>query len=274
MNDKGNLSSGGLVLRADDKLVITDLERYSGSFLYDQQEGRYLRLDGILWFMNHAVQYVYCSDQRRANRLCRLDLESRNLEIILDRPVYGLIHKEHWLYYINEEDKHLYRCHLNGDQESRLTKDAVISFVLYGQTIYYSTEQMIRSCTLAGEENERFIDFGAVGMHLIGSKLAFADRNKQYALTTADVSTGDIQVFGDIIPVSMNSNGRYLYCANRSNGNSIYRIDLEQGSKIRIYGDRADYLHIVGDELYFMNKQEWLRMSLFGGQALKAITLS
>lgn len=81
-------------------------------------------------------------------------------------------------------------------------------------------------------------------------------------------------MYEDISPSSLNTDGRYIYCANRSNENSIYRIDPESGSKIRICGEAADYLHILEDRLYFCSLHEWYRMSLSGGQAAKVITIS
>lgn len=269
-----NLSSGGLALQSEDQLLLTDLASHSGSLLVNMQTpDRLTRLAGSLWFMNEGGQFVYGSDQLQENRLCRLDKESAELEVVLDRPVYGLIRQEDWLYYINEDDQRLYRCQLNGKHESRITDEQVLSFVMTDETIYYATAQMIRSCLLSGGKNERLKDTQAVNLLLVGEgqQLAYVDRDQKYVLTLLDLQTGETRLFEDISPVSMVAKGRYLYCANRHNNNSIYRVDLEQGSKIRICGERADYLHIVGDELYFMNNREWLRMSLTGGQAVRAI---
>ncbi|AWB43141.1 hypothetical protein DCC85_02095 [Paenibacillus sp. CAA11] len=272
MADEINLASGGMVLRTEDQLICSDLASYAGSWLLDPLSPEPpRRLEGLLWFMNRDGQTVYCSDQLQGHRLCKLDLGSGRLELLLDRPVYGLIRQDEWLYYIHEEDRRLYRCQVNGRGEMRLTDEAVESFVIREEEIYYAADHMLRTCSLTGKQNERYLDLAAAGLVLSGQQLLFSDRQKQYALSIVDLATGEVTVHEDVIPASMNVRGRYLYCANRSNGNSIYRIDLEQGSKIRIYGEPADYLHLIGEELYFINNKEWYRMSLLGGQAVKAI---
>jgi hypothetical protein len=103
----------------------------------------------------------------------------------------------------------------------------------------------------------------------IGNRLAYADRGRELALTLLDLGSGESSVVDGIAASSVNTDGRYLYCANRRNGSSLYRIDPRTGSSIRINGDSADYLHVLDGEIYFSHSREWYRLPLAGGEAEK-----
>ncbi|GIO85884.1 hypothetical protein J25TS5_28160 [Paenibacillus faecis] len=269
-----NIHNGGVAFESGNGLFLADLRGYSGTFRRDEAAGVTELLDGVFWFMNEAEDAIYCSDQTRGNRLCRLGRGSQAPEPLLDRPVYGLTRQGEWLYYIGENDRKLYRCLLNGRSEARVADDAVEAFVVEANRIYYATEQGIRSCGLDGGDRELVSEHIAVQLITLGERLVFADKKNQHLLTVLYPPTGQSSVYDDIAPNSLNSDGRYLYCANRLNESSIYRIDPDTGSRIRICGERADYLHVLRDTLYFCSRQEWYRMSLSGGQAVKVITLS
>ncbi|WP_410771622.1 DUF5050 domain-containing protein [Fontibacillus sp. BL9] len=270
----GNIHSGGLALKKEGNLFLTDLRNYSGTFLQKEETGDMTLVDGVFWFMNPSYDAVYYSDQAQGNRLCRWNMASQTSEMLLDRPVYGLIRSEDWLYYVSETDQKIYRCLLNGKNESRITDEPVEAFVVEGNLVYYATQQGIRSCSPTGSNRELVSESAAVHLIKMGHRLAFADKKNRYLLSVFDLHTGETQVYEDISPSSLNTDGRYLYCANRSNENSIYRIDPETGSKIRICGESADYLHILDDSIYFCSRLEWYRMSLSGGQAAKVLTMS
>lgn len=262
-----NNNNGGLIYGYNGRLLFTDLQEYTGSYI--KQEERRIPLNGLFWFMNEANGFIYCSDQSKDHRLARVDLASRNVDLLGNDPVYGVTLCGEWLYYINESDQRLYRCQLDGRHESRLSEEGTLSFTLNGGTIYYTTGQGIRSCSLTGDGREVISGHAAVHMLFLDGKLVFADKKNHYALTMLDMVDGQAEGYTDIAPNSLNSDGRYLYCANRSNESSIYRIDPKSGTKIRICGESADLLHIVEGDLYFCNHREWYRMSLLGGQAVR-----
>lgn len=269
-----NLHNGGLALKKEGSLFLTDLRNYSGTYVLNEETGETALAEGVFWFMNSTYDSIYYSNQAQGNRLYRMDIASQVSSQLTDRPVYGLTRSEDWLYYISETDQKLYRCLLNGKNETRITDEPVESFLVEGERIFYVTQQGIRACSVTGSGRELISDLVAVHMIKTGNKLVFADKRNRYLLTLLDLHSGETQVYEDISPSSLNTDGRYIYCANRSNENSIYRIDPESGSKIRICGEAADYLHILEDRLYFCSRQEWYRMSLSGGQAAKVITIS
>ncbi|MGF7046943.1 hypothetical protein J2T13_001445 [Paenibacillus sp. DS2015] len=268
-----NIANGGLAMKVGSSLYLSDISGYTGTTIVDTVTGETNVTMGLFWFMNNIDHSIYYSDQQRGNALCKFDMNTQTIEIIQKKPCYGILHIGEWLYYINDDDRKLYRCKHNGRSEDRLTDEPVICFIANGNRIYYSTEKGVRWCNLSGSNVERISESVAIGMIMMGDTLAYADKNNNFTLTLLDVTTKSTSIFKDISPTSLNTDGRYLYCSNRQNDRSIYRIDTEQGTSIRICGDRADYLHIIEDEIYFCSRNEWFRMSLLGGQATRAATL-
>lgn len=269
-----NISTGGLICGAQDKLLLADIRHYSGTHMQSRFSGDSTLLEGVFWFMNPRGDLVYYSDQSRGNRLYLLDLLSGSTRLLIDRPCCGLVLSGDWLYYKSETDHKLYRCLTDGTKESRVTDEPVECFVVEGEQVYYGTQQGIRSCHVSGSSREQLSESVPAHLLKIGDDFLFADTKNQYLLTALHLHTGEAQVYADVSPNSLNSDGRYIYCANRSNDSSVYRIDPDTGSKIRICGDSADHIHILGDTIYFSHRFEWYKMSLTGGQAEKVITES
>lgn len=266
----GNSSNGGLALRTGRNLLLTDIKHYSGTWLHYEASGEKKLLDGVFWFMNQAEENrIVYSDQARGNQLCCIDLGTYVSQVLVDQPAYGVIVHGDWIYYLNETDHAIYRCSLSGKDKSRIVDDRVEAFLIDQERIYYTTQQGIRSCSLIGRDRELVAEDQAVHMLRIGDKLVYANKKQHYLLTFLNLHTGTTEQDEAIVPNSLNSDGRYLYCANRSNEMTIYRMDPETGHKIRICGESADYLHIVEDMIYFCSRREWYRMSLSGGQAFK-----
>lgn len=267
-----NVQGGGLVLEANGKWMLTDIAGYSGTYLLDRVTGETSLADGVFWFMAAAEDGIYGSDQRRGHRLCRFDLALEVVEPISDHPCYGLTLEGEWLYYIHEQDRMVYRRRLGSSGESLVADEAATAFVLHTGQLYYATSQGICRCNADGGSREFVHDAVAAGLLLAGDKLIFADKKNGYRLSVLDLPTGELREHEDIVPGSMSSDGYYLYCSNRRHGDTLYRIDLELGSKIRIYGEAVDHLHVIGNEVLFSSRYEWYNMSLSGGQATPVIT--
>lgn len=263
-----NAANGGLVLKSLNKLYVTDIAHYSGTTVIDLETGESGRIDGILWFMNDEYPYIYYSDQQRDHALFRYHVNSQTSEKLLDKPCYGLRVVNDWIYYIHEEDRKLYRCKLNGANDTRLTDEWVISFSISGERIYYATKTGIRVCQMDGLHSQLISDHIALHMVIVQNKLFFLNKNNNHVLTMLDLTTGTASSYSELSAVGLNSDGRYLYCANVLNGKTIYRLDPERGSSIRICGDIADYVHIIEDKIYFWSGTDWHYISLLGGQAV------
>ncbi|MCJ8011821.1 DUF5050 domain-containing protein [Paenibacillus sp. KQZ6P-2] len=273
-----NTANGGLVLKAGGKLYISESTGAFGTVITDLTVaaagaggGRTLQADGWFWFMNEDGRHLYYSDQRRGGALYRSGTDSHEPELLLDVPCMNLTLSGGGIYYIDENDGKLYRCGKDGCGTEPLTEERVLGYVIRSdETLYYATAQGIRACIPGSRYEERLTGTPAAGMISAGDRLVYADKERRYALTVLDIQSGAVgAVYDDLSPNSLNTDGRYLYCANRRNDSTIYRVDPEQGRIIRIFGESADHLHVIGDELFFRGQDGWFAMSLYGGQASK-----
>lgn len=269
-----NQSNGGLVSKVGNRLWLTDIANFSGTVVLDSIIGERTATDHLMWFMNSDGRMIYFSDQRSHHSLCRLDTETMNTERLVDHACYGLIYHGDLLYYMREDDRKLYRCMTNGKKAERLTEEQVLHFLIDDDLLYYSTSRGIRTYSIHGHQTERIADFVALRMTKMGDRLAFADKNAHYALTVYDLASGHVDVWDEIVPISLNTDGQYLYCSNQANDRSLYRLDLGSGNSIRIHGEKTEYLHISDRSLYFFSSNEWFSMDLPGGQSTPIMTLS
>lgn len=261
----GNIHNGGLVLQVRDGLWITDIEQYTGT--RKLHEDKAIALDGLCWFMNEQNGYLYYSDQKRGHSLNRMQLDGQLAKVLIEEPCYGILLDGDWLYYINEQSRRLYRCTVEGKHAARLIDDQIDCFVLNGDYIFYSTPQGIHRCGQAGGDRETLAEAAASMLIVIGDQLVFADRLNHYTLTVLDVRDERKFTIDGIRTISLNTDGQYIYCANKLNLSSIYRVDLARGSSIRICSEPADYLHVLQHELLFCKQRQWHRLSLLGGDA-------
>ncbi|MEK4104058.1 DUF5050 domain-containing protein [Paenibacillus sp. FSL R10-2791] len=265
----GNLQSGGLILKADESLFITDIKNYSGTYSLDRANDQAVPIhyEGLFWFMNEAGNFLYYSDQLKGNVLCKLDIVKQHSEVLLDKPCYQLQRHEDWIYYIHEEDHRLYRCSTSGKRDMRLIDEHVESYLLYEGQIYYATPNGIKRSTESGEASEKISELVTSLLIRIGNKLCFSDAENGHRLTLLDLERHTVTMVDNIVALSISTDDKYIYCANRLNDNSIYRVDPLHGGSIRISGESADYLHVLDNDLYFCSGREWHRISLFGGEA-------
>ena len=271
----GNLNNGGLIMQAGESLFITDIKNYTGTYSVPitRPDAEPIHFNSLFWFMNEAGNFLYYSDQLKGNALCRLDIEQQKEELLLDKPCYQLLRHEDWIYYIHEEDHRLYCYTTNGKRNTKLIDEHVDSFLMHEGLLYYATPRGIFSCTETGGAQEGINGTVTTGLIKVGDKLVYADNRNGYGLTLFDLKGNETTVIDNIDATGINTDGRYIYCANRLNNRSLYRIDPVLGNSIRICGESADYLHVLGNDIYLSSDRVWHRLSLLGGEA-ETITLT
>ncbi|NGM82825.1 DUF5050 domain-containing protein [Paenibacillus sp. 7124] len=266
----GNLYNGGLVHRDGESLLVTDIKRYSGTYLIHNETSFDIFTDNLMWFMNGGESGILYSDQRRGNRLFRFAPAAREDELVLDKPCAQPILCGGLIYYMDERDGGLYCCAEDGRHDRRLTEEKVSGFLLLDdESVVCATAQGIKLAGAAGRRAETVSPAVAGRMVQAGNVLAFADRGRDLALTLLDLGSGETTAVDGIFAASINTDGRYLYCTNRRNGGSLYRVDPRTGTGIRMSGESADYLHVLDGDIYFSRGREWYRLPLAGGEAEK-----
>lgn len=267
--NQNNTQNGGLILDTDRKQFLCSMPDNSGTYIIDKHDGRASRIEDLMWFANSYGKYIYYSNQKYSNKMFRLDTETNKSEQFLDIPSFQPIIIDNDIFLINEEDKKLYSYNLTNNSRTKILDCPINSFLLHNNRIIYNNDNEIASCSLGGKDREVLLGTAALRLIIRDNAIIFADKNNKYILTELNLLNGQKYAYEDISTIGYTSDGRYIYVTNISNGSSIYRIDNESKSCFRIYGESADYLHIVKQELYFLSNDNWNRMDLAGGQALK-----
>ncbi|MFC4102198.1 DUF5050 domain-containing protein [Paenibacillus xanthanilyticus] len=270
----GNRQNGGLIASAGDERIVGDVGRHSGTYIIEGpgDAPRQLR-EGVFWFMQAGGpgRLLY-SDQHRGSRLYRMELAERREQLVLDRPCYMPLLAEDGIYYIDEEDQGLYRCDRDGRETEPLVREQVQGFFLEEDAVWYAAAKGIKRCARDGSGAELIAQAAAAFLLPVGDYLAFADTDNGSRLALLERRNGEVHAERAIAAASLNTDGRYLYCANALGGHHIYRYDPVLGSSFRMSGERADYLHILDRDLYYMHGGAWRRLSLDGGEPVQ-ITL-
>ncbi|MFB9324443.1 DUF5050 domain-containing protein [Paenibacillus aurantiacus] len=263
----GNRSNGGLIASVGDALIVGDAGRYSGTYIVERfgDAPRQLR-EGVFWFMQADAGRLLYSDQHRGNRLYRMDLAQRREQLLLDRPSYMPLLADDGIYYVDEEDQGLYRCDREGRDAEPLIREQVQSFFLEEDAIWYATPKGIKRCARDGSGSELIAQAAAAFLLPVGDYLAYGDTDNGSRLALLDRSNGEAHAERTIAVTSLNTDGRYLYCVNALSGNHIYRYDPVLGSSFRMSGERADYVHIMDRDIYYMHGGAWRKLSLDGGE--------
>ena len=256
-----NLLNGGLVLKIGEKLIANNMKNYTTVFKDNTYD--------MFWFMNHDETNIYYSNQKQGNSLWKIDIESKKEQLIIDIPCYGVFLYKNSLYYINENDRCIYKCSTDGKSISNIVDEPVGTFIIEREYIFYTTTQGIRICSELGVGKRLISHSVASLLMLIGKILVFTDKNKQHAVTILDLETNNAVAVDNMASSSINTDGKYCYLVNRLNNNSISRIDIETGNSIRICSECAEYLHLIENELYFCINKEWHKMTITGGQPEK-----
>ncbi|MBH5320059.1 DUF5050 domain-containing protein [Paenibacillus sp. GSMTC-2017] len=269
----GNIPNGGLVLQVRDHLIVTDVKSYSGTRLLsiDSNETKQKATDSLLWYMNTDGIAVYYSNQRKGHALYRLLIDSMSDELLLNKPCGHIVLHKDWIYYIDENSQHLYRCHMNGQEDRVVVKDKIWSFVLVNGKIIYSTPMGIKMCDESSSSHELITDATGYLLIRVGERIAFSNQKGNDALTLMGLDGSHPVTVDGIQAASLNTDGEYIYCTNALNNRSIYRVDPISLRNIRISGQSADYLHIFRNTLYYCSDHEWYQLSLSGGEATKII---
>lgn len=177
------------------------------------------------------------------------------------------------LFFIDELNQKLYKCTKTGSDFSLIVDDEVTGFATFEDSLVYSTSKgIVKTCDLNGMRQNTLLNTGAAGIAVVNNKLLFADKDRNYGLSIYDLQSQAETVIDDVQARSINSDGQYIYFSNLKDFMSVYRVNLNDGSTIRICGERADFIHIIDNDIYFSNvgrEKDWYKMSLNGGQASK-----
>jgi len=214
----GNIANGGLLAKWRDEII----------FARPQE-----------WFLNTDDEFIYYSNRSDENRLYRKQNPQEEGRVLLKTPCSGLVLFGDGLYFVNENDKTVYRCSTEGRGLTRCSSKETTEFAVL-------------------DNGEIYINPAARRLCICQERAFFADANNDFVLTSIEVKNGEKEVFANIKPSYINTYGDDVYYADRMRENKIFRL----GSRYSICGDSAECLHVIDEWLYFLADKSWKKVSL------------
>lgn len=137
-------------------------------------------------------------------------------------------------------------------------------------TLYFSTDTGLMSADPQTGETKTIFGSYAEKVFVDDGKLYFENGGDSLNLYTADLDGKNVTKASDYGSVYYrNVTGGYQYFANTSDGEALYRVDIETGDEQKLYDERSAWLSAYGDYLYFSDFSipgNMVRMSLDGSE--------
>lgn len=269
------IQNGGLICQIDDELVIGNKVNDAG--MYWLQGNSHQELKDIMpWFMNQDETFIYYSDELKDRSLCRMTISDGTDVVLVKEPVYLLQRYKNELFYINEKNKQIYSYNIDDRIVHNMIAQEVFDFVITQDGIYYSNERGIFIASFDGKENDKMSSHQAIRLNVDENYIVFADKEKDYVLSYMDLKTGDVKtVEGSMTSSILAVEGQIFYSNARENSH-IYRYSIENDLQFKVVPERADYLHLIDNNLYYLSvdRKIWMKAPIQGGKAVPVIGAS
>lgn len=265
-----NNQNGGLILKYEDQIFLTDINTYKGITIIRNLETK--RIEGVSpWFMNKDKkdEYFYYSDESKKNKLCKMKYTEKEEKIIVDDPVYLVQSHEDSLYYIDLSDGYLYRCDLFGKHQEVVIKDQVTTYTINNRKIWYSNETGIWQSNLNGAEKEKISEATGECIANTDNKVIFCNVSKDNCITIIDLKECKEYDIQGSYASHFNIYENYLFFAHKREDCALYRYDMLQKTSIKFASETADYIHIIEDKVIFYDiykTHKWMQVAVTGGK--------
>ncbi len=261
-----NIQNGGLVCKLYDAIILANMN--SGIGMHWDQE-RYLA--GVMpWFLNVDGETLYYSDGAKGNYICQMT-DEREITLV-EVPAYLVQQYKQYLYYINEEDSQLYRYSLYERQIQSVVKDTIETFILAEEHIWYTNEKGIFQQPLEGGMPQRICKNSALRLGYSNGKVFFIDK-ASYTINYIVIQTGEVITISEAVASSMNIYGDCIFYNNMNDKSHLYRYSLESEFNIKFIPERANYIHIIDETMYYFNEDQkiWMQVSVQGGKPIQVM---
>ena len=269
-----NESNGGLVAKLDNRLLICDLSKYSGTYAISEDGATVWNTKSLMWFVSSDGHGFYYSNQRNFDYLTYLDGRSMDETCVLKKACMNLVMCDSKLLFIDEEESIVYEYDPAKGKSSPVIKEKVYSFICASNTIYFASENGLKCFDMHSRRMEKLMDCYPVCLNYADGQLVFADKNRDFALCKFDIICNKIVTVEDIRTQSIAVTEEYIFAANLDDNSSIVRVGLATGDIIRFCGDGADKIHVIEDYLYFLNLSDsnaWYRVPVSGGRPVAVL---
>ena len=225
----GNLQNGGIACEKDGVVYRLGIQEDEiGIYALDMAGGETMIAKGIASQINVAGGYLYYLNQS-TSKLYRVPLSGGEPELICDEKllfvlvigsqIYGTFYGSDALFVMNAD---------GSGMETLETRDCY-DLGAYGHTLYYTntdTGQFVMRDLITGEVTS--IPMAERGfVQIWGDHIYYQDETNGKRLTRCALDGSDAQVLLDQSVTGINVTERGVYCVNRSDRNTMYRVALD-----------------------------------------------
>jgi tetratricopeptide (TPR) repeat protein len=164
-----------------------------------------------------------------------------------------------WLYYANFSDNgYLYKMRVDNTEKQRLNTEKTSAINVIGDWVYYQLDcvdpagfpcHTITKIKTDGTMNTSLSDEPVNGIYLVNESIYYTDRDR-YLLRLSTVSIGK-RIMGGARTYSFSVNGEWIYYADFTDGQSLYKVKIDGTMKTKILSDDVGTLNVVGDWIYY-----------------------
>lgn len=260
-----NIQGGGLICTMQDQIIVSNL--VNGIGMHWVESNKIFR-DIMPWFMIDYKNEIYYSDASRNNSLYKLSLVDEVPKLLVSNPVYLLQQYEDDLFYINEDDRKIYKYSLQEKSKSKVVDDEVKVFIVGEDGIWYSNTKGIFHCDLQGRQNEKIEKCQSMRFALGEEHLFFIDTT-DYQVNFIELNTGKCDSIKGAMASSINVYKDLVFYNNVRDKSNIYRYSMDNKFEIKFISEAADCIHIIDEMIYYLNRDSkaWMQVPLYGGKS-------
>ncbi len=251
----GNLQNGGLVCEKDGVIYRIGIEDDEiGIYSLPPAGTAKLLVKGIASQINVAGGYLFFIKQA-TGELYRVKLAGGEPELVCGEKMVFALAIGNLVYGTLAEDNSLVVMNADGTELRTLETSGCFDLGAYGQTLYYTHTASAEFCMrdLVSGDTKR-IPMAARGYaQLLNGRVYYQDESNGGKLTNCAIDGTDEKVLLEQPVTGLNVTERGVFCVNRGDGDTLYRVALDGTKAQQLATVTGDYVNTIGEDLLLIN---------------------
>ena len=251
----GNLQNGGLACDKNSVIYRLGIENDEiGIYSIDGAGSAKLMVKSIASQLNAAGGYLYYIKQA-TGELYRMPLAGGEPKIVCEEKMVFALAIGSRVYGTLDEDDALVMMNGDGTGMETIETDGCYDLGADGQTLYYTNTSSGEFCMrdLVSGETKRIPMAKRGYAQLWNGRVYYQDESNEGKLTCCALDGSDIKVLLDQPVTGLNVTERGVFCVNRGDGDTLYRVALDGSKAQQLTSVTGDYVNVVGEDLLLIN---------------------
>ncbi len=270
-NTAGNLYNAGLFCEKDGIIYFSNPSDNHKLYSMNSDGSDLTKLcDDTVSYINADEHYIYYVRNNTSNdsafsflnwnnnSLCRIKRSGGEILALDDAPSLYASLVGNYIYYIHYDETEastLYRVKIDGSDKKQISKFPILPCSTNGAYIYYSgvnENHNIYRMDTNSNSSASILDANTHNPIVTGNIAYYLDCDNDYALTKADLSTGETTVLVDERIDCFNVTNSYIYYQrNDANSPALCRISTSGGESTEIIAGNYTDINVTSNYVYF-----------------------